>query len=121
MSSAIENETPTKIEIVYSIPLSNVLPAVSSFTVNINSISRPVSSVAILGSSVILTLLSPVIFGDVITVSYTKPATNALQSTTGLQVATMSAQQVSNKISSVGPIYVSASVEKVTKYSGNTL
>ncbi len=114
VSSAVENETPNKIDIVFNLALSNVLPAVSTFTVNINSVSRPVSSLAISGSSVILTLGSPVIFGDVITVSYTKPGTNALQSTTGLQVATISAQTVSNKVNSVGPIYVSASVEKVT-------
>lgn len=114
VSSAVENETPTKIEIIYSIPLSNVLPAVSSFTVNINSVSRPVSSVAISGSSIILTLLTPVIFGDVVKVSYTKPGTNALQSSTGLQVATMGAQAVSNKVSSVGPIYVNSSVENST-------
>jgi uncharacterized repeat protein (TIGR02059 family) len=112
VGSTVENETPAKIELVYNMALSNILPAISAFAVRVNSVSRSVSAIAISGNSVILTLASEVLFGDVVTVAYTKPATSALQSATGLQLATMSAQTVTNKVSSVGPIYVSSSIEK---------
>jgi hypothetical protein len=64
----------------------------------VNSAARIVNSVSISGTKVILTLASPVAYGDVITVAYTKPSANPLQTTSGGQAATISAQTVINNI-----------------------
>src|ERR1035437_2988090 len=114
VSSAVEDATPTLIEIDYSSILANVLSNVNAFSVRVNSVSQNVESVAVSGTSVILTLANEVTYGDVVTVAYTKPATNALVSASGIQVATMSDQTVTNKINPVGPIYISSSIENST-------
>jgi uncharacterized repeat protein (TIGR02059 family) len=114
VNSAIGNTYPNLLEINYNLTLANVLPVVTSFNVRVNSVSRNVNSVSISGASIILTLATEVLYGDVITVSYTKPASNPLQSTSGLQAATMSAQSVTNKVNPVGPVYVSSAVENIT-------
>ena len=62
----------------------------------VGSATRGVSSVAISGSKVILTLTSAVAYGDAATVSYTKPSTNPLQTPAGGQAATLAAQVVTN-------------------------
>jgi uncharacterized repeat protein (TIGR02059 family) len=114
VNSTVEDATPTLIEIDYSSTLANVLSNVNAFSVRVNSVSQNVESVVISGTSVILTLANEVTYGDVVTVAYTKPATNALVSASGIQVATMSAQSVTNKVNPVGPIYISSSIENST-------
>jgi hypothetical protein len=49
---------------------------------------------------VLLTLASPVVYGDVVTVAYTKPASNPLQTSSGGQAVSISAQSVTNNCSS---------------------
>jgi uncharacterized repeat protein (TIGR02059 family) len=61
-----------------------------------------------------LTLGSPAVTGDVITVSYTIPAANPVQTTSGGQAATLSAQTVTNNVITVSPIYVSSAVANAT-------
>jgi chitinase len=80
----------------YSLALANIAPTVSAFTVNVHSVVRSVSSVAISGTKVLLPLSSPVAYGDVVTVAYTKPASNPLQTTSGGQAASLSVQSVTN-------------------------
>ena len=118
-SSSVENAAPSKLEIIYNLPLANILPATSAFTVTVNSNLRPVSSVSISGTKVSLILSSAVAYGDVVTVAYTKPTTNPLQTTDGGQAASFSAQSVTNKVAApspipVAPVYVSSSVENAT-------
>jgi len=43
-----------------------------------------------------LTLASPVVYGNIVTVSYTKPTANPLQTSTGGQAASITAQSVIN-------------------------
>ena len=74
MSSVIENATPALLEMTYSITLANIVPVSSAFSVRVNSAARTVTAVAISGTKVQLTLASPVVYGDVVTVSYTKPS-----------------------------------------------
>ena len=69
LSSAIENATPTRLEITYNLSLANIVPAASAFSVNVNSVARTVNSVAVSGTKVPLTLASPVVNGDVVTVA----------------------------------------------------
>jgi len=119
VSSSVENATPTKLDIIFNLSLANVLPATSAFTVTVNSNTRTVSSVAVSGTKVTLTLPSSIIYGDVITVAYNKPSSNPLQTTVGGQTASFSAQAVTNKVAAptptpTAPVYVSSSVENAT-------
>ena len=61
----IENATPSRLEMTYNLTLANIVPAASAFSVMVNSSARTVSSVAISGTKVLLTLASPVVYGDV--------------------------------------------------------
>jgi uncharacterized repeat protein (TIGR02059 family) len=114
VSSAIENATPSLLDMTYNTSLASINPAVSAFSVLVNSNARTVSKVAVSGTKVQLTLASPVVNGDVVTVAYTKPSTNPLQTATGGQAATITAQTVTNKVSSVSPVYVSSAIANAT-------
>ena len=71
----------------------------SSFVVTVNGVKREVTSVSISGIKVLLTLSSPVVYGDVITVSYIKPAINQLKKATGETAVSFSIPQpVKNKL-----------------------
>jgi hypothetical protein len=82
----------------FSLSLAGVVPATGSFLVQVNSAGRTVSSAAIVGGKVRLTLSSAVAYGDIITVSYTKPATNPLQTAAGGIAGNISAQPVTNNV-----------------------
>jgi uncharacterized repeat protein (TIGR02059 family) len=114
VSSVVENATPTILELSFNLSLANIVPATSAFTVLVNSVSRSVNSVTISGNKVLLTLASPVVYGNTVTVAYTKPASNPLQSPSGGQTATFSAQSVTNNCSTSSPVYVSSVVENAT-------
>jgi uncharacterized repeat protein (TIGR02059 family) len=98
ISSSIENATPSVLEMTYSLTLANIVPDVSAFTVTVGGVARTVNTVAIADIKVLLTLSSPVAKGDVVTVAYTAPANNPLQTADGLQAATFSAQNVTNNV-----------------------
>ena len=114
--SVIESATPTMLEMTYNLSLANIIPATSAFIVRVNSTSRTVSSVAISGSKVFLTLSSPVVYGDVVTIAYTKPSVNPLQTTSGGDAASFTAKSVTNIVlsqetSDDKPVYVSSIIE----------
>jgi uncharacterized repeat protein (TIGR02059 family) len=113
-SASVENATPTIIEIIYNLPLANIVPAASAFTVRVNSVNRAVNLVVISGAKVQLTLASPIVYGDVVTVAYTKPSTYPLQTSAGGQAASLTQQTVENKVSQPIPVYQSASVGNST-------
>ena len=99
LSAKIENATPARLEITCSLPLVNILPVTSAFTVTVNSSTRNINSVSISGTNVLLTLASKVLSGDVVTVTYTKPANNPVQTSAGGQLASFIAQNVTNNCS----------------------
>jgi uncharacterized repeat protein (TIGR02059 family) len=103
IGSSIENTAPSVIEITYNLALANIVPATSAFLVQVNSTARSVSLVSVSGTKVLLTLSSPVIYGNTVTVAYTKPSTNPLQTSAGGQAATISAQSVTNRVSQPAP------------------
>jgi uncharacterized repeat protein (TIGR02059 family) len=114
VSSVIQNATPSLLEITYDQTLANIVPAASSFIVLVNSLSRTVSSVAVSGTTVLLTLSSPVVYGDIITIAYTKPSVNPLQTPSGGQAATISAPTVTNNVTPINPVYVSSVIQNAT-------
>jgi uncharacterized repeat protein (TIGR02059 family) len=114
-SSAVSGTTPTILELTYSMTLASIVPAASAFKVMVNSTARTVNSVAISGTKVQLTLATPVAAGDVVTVAYTQPASNPLQASGGGMAASVSAQPVTNSVTSVViPVYVSSAVANAT-------
>jgi len=117
-TTVIENSTPSRLELTYNLSLANIIPATSAFAVRVNSSSRSVSSVSISGTKVYLTLASPVVYGNTITVSYTKPSTNPIQTSAGGQAASFSTQSIVNRVAeiNVAPVVVVTSPE--SSYSG---
>ncbi len=98
-SGVVENETPSLLALTYDIDLNNlVIPATSSFSVSVNSAAITVNSVAISGAKVQLNLASVIKSGDIIAVSYTKPANNPLQAAKGGEAASISSQTIINHI-----------------------
>lgn len=115
-SSSVKNTTPSQVEITYDHSLSTVTPATSAFEVKVNSIARSVSSLSISGQNVYLNLSGPVLYGDVISLSYTKPSTNPLTCTAGTQAESFTGKAVTNLIQAVvAPLnYVSSSIKNIS-------
>jgi len=112
--SVINNPTPARLEMTYSLTLATIVPATSSFSVTVNGSSRSVSAVSISGTKVLLTLSSPVSHGDKVTVAYSRPSTNPLQTSSGGQVASFAAQNVTNNIAAPVPVYVSSVIDNTS-------
>ena len=98
VSAAIQNASPDKLEMTYSLSLAALVPPNSAFIVKVNGQTRTVNAVTVAGNKVTLKLASPVAFGQEVTVAYNKPATNPLQTPQGGQVATMTARNVTNNV-----------------------
>jgi hypothetical protein len=82
----------------YNNTLAGTVPAASSFSVLVNSVVRTVNKITISGTKIQLTLASAIKLGDIITVSYAKPANNPLQSASGGQAISIPAQSVINNL-----------------------
>jgi uncharacterized repeat protein (TIGR02059 family) len=98
----------------YNQTLANIVPSTSAFSVLVNSVARTVNAVAISATKVQLTLSSPIVYGNVVTVVYTKPSANPLQTTSGGQAVTIGPQAVTNNVNSIIPVYVSSAVANAT-------
>jgi uncharacterized repeat protein (TIGR02059 family) len=118
VSSVVENANPSRLLMTYSLSLANIIPATSAFTVKVNSTARTVNTVTVSGTTVTLTLASPVSYGDQVTVAYTRPASNPLQTSQGAQAASLSAQNVTNNVASINqkPIVSISSPAKSTSF-----
>jgi hypothetical protein len=98
-NSAVGSTTPAVLELAYDVNLSStIIPAVTSYAILVNGAARAVSVVGIYLNKVLLTLSSAVKYGDVVTVSYTKPATSPLQTTTGGFAASIVGKVVTNNL-----------------------
>ncbi len=109
IKAVIENANPSQLVMTYSLPLANTVPANSAFTVRVNSTARSLNAVAISGTTVTLTLASPVNYGDQVTVAYTKPSINPIQTPQGAQAASFAAQTVNNNVAANQPPVVNIS------------
>jgi uncharacterized repeat protein (TIGR02059 family) len=117
ISSAVTNTAPTILEMTYNMTLANSVPSISSFIVLINSVVRTVNLIAVSGTKVSLTLASRILPGDVVAVSYTKPATNPLQSASGATAGSFSNQQVTNNCINTAPTAVITSPQANSSFS----
>lgn len=81
----------------FSAPLDSAYqPSTSLFTVKVNNVSRPVSTVTVSGSSVVLTLYTPVNVGDTVTVSYSS-SNVGIRSTGGALAASFTNTNAANQ------------------------
>lgn len=96
------NTAGTILTLTYNESLNATTATASAFTVMVAGVERAVSSVAINGTKVELTLASPAGQGQTVTVSYTAPAVNAttansaVQDLVGNDAASFTGQSVSN-------------------------
>jgi uncharacterized repeat protein (TIGR02059 family) len=114
------NAAGTKVILTYGEALNATTAATSAFTVTVDGVSRVVSSVVIVGSTVELTLASVVDAGQVVTVAYTAPAADAATSNSAVQDSagndvpsfTAASQSVTNSstMDTTGPVLVSRAV-----------
>ena len=77
------------------------VPAPGSFHVSVEGTRRKVSSVAVNGATVTLTLAKAVTLNDTVKLRYAKPATGPLQDLVGNEVANFGDQSVTNRTTKV--------------------
>ena len=107
----VENISPTLIEMNFNMTLKDQSPLASAFNISVNSLKREVNNITISGTKVLLTLASPILNGNIVTLSYIKPATNALQSASGGQAASLTIEPVTNRVGSAALISFNAVIE----------
>jgi uncharacterized repeat protein (TIGR02059 family) len=113
-SAEIKNSDPASLVILYNLSLASASPDASSFEVKVNSVARTISGLSKSGSSVTISLSSPVTFGDVVTFSYTKPSANPLQGADGSPAESISGKSVTNSVAAPVPVYLGAVVENTS-------
>lgn len=112
VGAEVKNGDPAKIEVHYNLGLSTAVPSTSCFEVKVNSASRSITTVTAAGKDVYLSLSSPVMKGDVVTLTYTRPATNPLSCTGGTLAPSISAKSVMNSVTTSMPELVEAAVNE---------
>ncbi|BBH23895.1 hypothetical protein Back11_52400 [Paenibacillus baekrokdamisoli] len=88
---------------------TNSVPVPANFYVTVNGSGRAVSSVAVSGTVVSLTLQSSVSYGQAVKVSYSA-GSNAILDLTGLAAANFSNRDVTNVLDNTPPVQVSGSI-----------
>ncbi len=106
ISAVVENATPSLLEMTYNMTLANIIPDASAFSVRVNSVAKTVNAVTVSASKVMLTLASHIVYGDLVTVSYTKPSVNPLQTPAGGVAANIVSQAVVNNLRNIAPVVV---------------
>lgn len=114
-NSSVKSSAPSEVEVVYNLNVSTTITTpVSAFEVKVNSVVRSISKMTVSGKNVYLTLSSPVKYGETITLSYTRPAQNPLQCTSGTQAESITTKSVSNSLLAPVPVYVGSTVDNDT-------
>ena len=89
--------TGSKLTLVYNEVLDgSSVPATGAFAVTVGGVARPVTTVTVSTNAVILRLLSPVIAGEAVTLSYTMPATGPIQDISGNDAASLTNRTATN-------------------------
>ena len=98
--AAIANGTPTQINLTYTQSLDAAqVPANSSFSIVCSGGAATVTGVSVSGTGVTLTTSRTFLAGDVVTVSYTPPATNFLiDSTDVCQAGSLTNYAITNNV-----------------------
>jgi uncharacterized repeat protein (TIGR02059 family) len=105
-------QTPTIVQMTYTLALSPVPPPSSSFNVTVDSNPVEVNGVAISGTNVILTLVNPVDAGEEVILDYTVPSSNPIQCTGAGKAEALNDVSVENVLKSAIPEYFSSIIEE---------
>ncbi|MRS05071.1 T9SS type A sorting domain-containing protein, partial [bacterium] len=115
VSSVINSANPSVIVATYNSELATIVPPVSSFIVNVNSVPRPVNSLTVTGKNVNITLASPVVTGDAVSLAYNAPSTDGIMTPSGGKAASMTAKTVQNNVLIAAiPVYTGSVIENST-------
>ncbi|SLM28453.1 exported hypothetical protein [Desulfamplus magnetovallimortis] len=123
--STVTSTDGSKVILTYDGPLNDTTAEASAFEVTVNGNPNNVTVVTINGSTVELTLTSPVIYGQTVTVTYTDPTggndTNAVQDAAGNDADTLTSTNVTNTVLSETPIVTTQAVSTIgtTSATGN--
>jgi hypothetical protein len=93
-SAFFEEQNRNIIEVNFNSLNPDIVPPASAFDVKVNSVSVEVTGIRISQNTVFLTLSQPVTMDDNVTISYTSPANNPLQSNSGGIVASFNNHRV---------------------------
>lgn len=123
LQSAAVNTAGTTLTLTYNEALGATTAVAGDFTVNVGSATRTVSSVAVSGSTVVLTLASAVGQGESVTVAYVAPASSALTTNNAIQdsvgndavsfTSTAIAVTNSSTVDETAPVLVSSAVSTI--------
>jgi uncharacterized repeat protein (TIGR02059 family) len=98
LSSVVKNDSPDKVLMTYDLPLASVIPQASAFIATINGEKKTVTAVTVAENTVNLTLPGNLSNSDTITITYTPPEQNPLQSAEGGVADPIAAQPVENEV-----------------------
>lgn len=96
----IANASPNKIAIAYNELLNTTAPATSAYTITASGGAATVSSVAIVGAVVEITLNRNAAAGETLTLTYTVPGSNPVRDRGGNGAPAFASQAVTNNVSS---------------------
>jgi hypothetical protein len=119
VSATVEDAAPTKVVLTYDVDLDEAsVPATTDFTVT----DHTVSSVAVSGATVELTLSTAVIYFDILYVTYTKGANPIRDAVGGLDAEDLSSTLVTNNVVEDGNTvgwYLLSDLATITKDGSN--
>jgi uncharacterized repeat protein (TIGR02059 family) len=118
ISSVISGSSPSVLTLNYNQALADSIPAISAFSVSVNSIEKPISSISISGTKVLITLATPVNKDDVVKATYIKPSVKPLQTASGGKAESIYNQMVTNNVSLVNTPPVIVVNYASTNFSG---
>jgi hypothetical protein len=99
VSATVEDAAPTKVVLTYDVDLDEAsVPATTDFTVT----DHTVTSVAVSGATVELTLSTAVIYFDILYVTYTKGANPIQDAVGGLDAEDLSSTLITNNVAVTG-------------------
>jgi uncharacterized repeat protein (TIGR02059 family) len=106
-SATVNNSTLT---LTYNEALDETsIPDTGDFSVSVNGDSAIISGVVVTGSTVVLTLMDPVLFGEVVTVSYTTGAAPTRDVSLNNAASLINQVVTNNTVSQHSVIYISGS------------
>jgi hypothetical protein len=112
--ATIEDNAPSDIILTYNSNLSAVIPSDTCFTAVVNGSPAKINRITVRESRIIVSLSESLKNGDVITLSYSRPATNPLKGETGGVIDAFSGMKITNNIKSVS--IDPAGPEKISVY-----
>jgi uncharacterized repeat protein (TIGR02059 family) len=103
-TATVENGAPADIVLTYSEALdTGEVPADSDYGIDVDAVAATITNVSVLGSTVTITIATPVAFGEVVTVTYTpnvNPANPRIQDLAGNAAAALTDEPVTNNVAS---------------------